>query len=103
MAQRCLWEINGALVFHSPEVWQDRNQHDLMRDFEDEIDGYCHNRAIMQTLAELDLASGCDMVGENLRRCYAALVRLSVLRKEELALVDSWLEAVETAAAHAAS
>ena len=35
VAQRCLWELDMGIVFHAPEVYQDRNVHDLMRDFRD--------------------------------------------------------------------
>jgi hypothetical protein len=41
IGQRCLWEIGEGVTFHSPsEVYQDRNEHDLLKDFEDEIPGY---------------------------------------------------------------
>jgi len=36
VAQRCLWELGYGLVFHAAEVDQERNEHNLMRDFEDE-------------------------------------------------------------------
>ena len=33
VAQRCLWELGHGMVFHAAEVDQDRNPHNLMRDF----------------------------------------------------------------------
>lgn len=91
VAQRCLWEMDAALVFHAPEVVQERNAHDLMRDFADEVPGYTRNREIAEVLGALWLRPGEGQAGENLRRCYEALVAVGVFPPEELALVDAWL------------
>lgn len=93
VAQRCLWASGlGSVVFHSPsEVTQERNAHDLMRDFEDEVPGYLHNDEIVCTLECLTL--GLDM-SENLRSCYVALVKAGILPAEELTVVDAWLDDV---------
>lgn len=95
VAQRCIWELGYGVVFHSPEVDQQRNFHSLMRDFEDEISGYLNNVRIVETLGSLGLRSGSDGVVENLRRCYQALVGISVLPEKELLLVDAWLRDLE--------
>ncbi len=90
-AQRCLWAMGAGVVFHAPEVVQERNQHDLMRDFADEIPGYLHNRRIAEILDALTLAPGPERVGDNLRVCYEALVRAAILPAAELDLVNIWL------------
>ena len=92
VAQRCLWELGYGLVFHPPEVDQQRNVHNIMRDFEDEVAGYLHNRRIVQALGSLSLRSGPGEVRGNLRICYQELVRIDVIPEKELALVDAWLE-----------
>lgn len=38
--QRLLWDIGGSLSFMAPTVYQERNEHDLLVDFVDEIDLY---------------------------------------------------------------
>ncbi len=91
IAQRCLWALDLGLVFHAPEVVQDRNQHDLMRDFADEVPGYLQNRKITQILQELVLPAGVDQVGDNLLRCYQALVEAEIFPEQELGLVSAWL------------
>lgn len=91
VSQRIAWENGWSLLFHEPTVWQERNVHNLMRDFRDEIPGYLHNRAIAQTLDGLSLRSGLDAIPDNLRRCYEALVSMTVVGKEELPLLDAWL------------
>jgi hypothetical protein len=95
IAQRCLWELGHGLVFHAPEVVQDRNPHDLMRDFNDEVPGYQRNRELVQVLEGLVLAAGQGQVGANLRTCYAALVARNFFPQEELSLVDAWLSDLE--------
>ena len=92
VAQRCLWELGCGLVFHPPEVDQQRNAHSFMKDFEDEVPGYLHNRRIVQALEPLGLISGTDGVSQNLRTCYEELVRISVIPEKELKLLDAWLE-----------
>ncbi len=93
VAQRCLWELGTGVVFHAAEVWQDRNLHNLMRDFQDEVPGYLHNDAIARCLTDAVLRPGMDNVGSNLRVCYQQLIEGGFLPDKELALVDAWLTA----------
>ncbi len=91
VAQRIAWTNGWSILFHEPTVRQDRNEHDLMADFRQEVPGYLNNRAIAEALAALDLDAGEIAIGENMRRCYASLVALGVLPSDELALLDAWL------------
>jgi hypothetical protein len=91
IAQRIAWENGWRVLFRSPSVRQERNPHDLMRDFADEVPGYLHNRRIATTLEGLDLAPGADAIPATLQRCYDALIGLGVLPAGERALVDAWL------------
>ena len=98
ISQRIAWENGWHLLFHEPTVWQERNEHNLMRDFADEVPGYLHNERICRTLEDLPLAGGAEHIGANLRRCYRALVELEVIGSTELALLDLWLADIETMA-----
>ncbi len=91
VAQRCLWELGTGVVFHAPEVVQERNVHQLSRDFEDEVPGYLHNHRLVDVLEATALQSGLDSVGANLRSCYGSLVRHGFFPEAELTLVDAWL------------
>jgi hypothetical protein len=73
-------------------VFQDRNQHDLDRDFADEVPGYTRNKEIANVLSRLQLGSGEAQVGDNLHRCYEALVVARIFPSAELELVELWLE-----------
>ncbi len=92
VAQRLMWEMGWRLQFHSSTVFQERNEHDLMRDFADEVPGYLHNERIRRTLEDLALASGLHALAENLVKAYEALVRLEVVGAAELPLLHAWLD-----------
>jgi hypothetical protein len=92
IAQRCLWELGTGVVFHAPEVWQERNVHSLIRDFQDEIPGYLQNNRLVQILEAVPLRSGKEHVAQNLRSCYEALIAEQIFPDKELLLVDAWLD-----------
>jgi len=97
IAQRCLWELDLGIVFHAAEVVQERNAHDLMRDFNDEVPGYLRNRELAVRLEGLPLARGTDAVGANLAACYEELVRGEFFPEKELELVNAWLSDLQKA------
>ena len=99
VAQRCLWELDCGLVFHAAEVLQERNDHDLIRDFNDEVPGYQCNRELVRVLEAVTLARGESSVGDNLSRCYEALVAAGFFDATELELVASWRAGLEQARA----
>lgn len=92
VAQRCLWELGLGIVFHAPEVYQDRNIHDLTLDFRDEIPGYEKNRKICQILSSTKLEAEESAISENLIRCYETLTGQGIFPAEEMALVRCWIE-----------
>ena len=98
VAQRCLWTVDSGVVFHGPEMYQDRNPHNLMRDFEQEIPGYLENEKIRTVLEELPLPNGVSELAANLHRCYEALVAAAVVPAIEMPLIEAWLEDCATVA-----
>ena len=90
IAQRIAWENGWSVLFHDATVLQQRNDHDLMRDFADEVPGYLNNRRIAETLGSLTLRPGRLGIPENLLRCYEAMVRMDLVGKREIALVEAW-------------
>lgn len=97
VAQRCLWALGYGMVFHAAEAVQERNFHDLLRDFESEVPGYLNNQQIVQTLASVDLKSGSREVADNVVRCYEALIAKTFLPCDELPLLRAWLADVDGA------
>jgi hypothetical protein len=91
VAQRIAWENGWSVLFHHATVWQDRNPHNLMRDFEDEIPGYVNNTRIVTALSDLPLAGGSAAMADNLIRCYQTLIALGVVAEAEMPLLRCWL------------
>lgn len=92
VAQRIAWANGWSILFREATVVQDRNDHNLMRDFEDEISGYLGNARIAELLTGLDLAPGVENIPDAMRTCYRVLVDEGFVGDEEIALLDAWLD-----------
>jgi len=92
IAQRCLWAMDSQVAYTAATVYQERNEHNLVRDLEDEIPGYLQNNRIRRLLEETPLDAGRTraVVAGNLARSYEALIRAGILPAKELALVEAW-------------
>ena len=96
IAQRCLWEIGQGVTFHSPsEVYQERNDHDLMKDFKDEVPGYLQNERVVKILSTTNLRKGIENITSNLLICYTELVVHGIFPGEELDSVRAWVKDYE--------
>jgi hypothetical protein len=99
IAQRCLWEMGHELVFHPPEVLQERNFHDLTKDFEAEIAVYTQGNKLARRLADVKLNAGKGSALDNLVRCYEALSG-EFFPEKELALVRAWADDIRNIGQH---
>jgi hypothetical protein len=97
VAQRVAWECGWSILFHGPTMAQDRNEHDLMKDFADEVPGYLNNQKIKKLLDEVELMPGASAISENMLRCYRVLSANELVSAEEVPLLQSWLNDLETA------
>ncbi len=95
IAQRIAWQNNWNILFHSATVWQQRNEHNLLKDFEEEIPGYLLNSKIAQCLNNLKLKRGKKNIHEKMMACYTALVEAGIIPEQELALLQYWLDDLE--------
>ena len=91
IAQRVLWTCGWNLSFHSATVVQDRNEHNLLRDFEDEISGYLGNGKIIDLLGSLSLKSGQENLRANLELCYSEMIQHGFFKPVEESLLTAWL------------
>lgn len=96
VVQRCLWAMGHGLIIHGPEVYQERNQHILLKDFDSEVPGYLRNAQFVNVLESLQLKPGTEAAAENVRACYAALVEAKFFPSTELELLDAWLADVSS-------
>jgi hypothetical protein len=91
IAQRIIWEMDSEMIFSSASVYQERNFHNLQRDFEQELDLYLKSSTLIQDLDALQL-SGTP--GEMLMQTYEALTEKGYFKQEELAIVARWLQEI---------
>jgi hypothetical protein len=95
VAQRILRTCGWSLSFHNATAIQERNVHDLMNDFKDEVSGYLNNEKIVSDLDGLCLDNGEENLANNLRACYKMFCENKYLDARELLLLEAWLEDIE--------
>jgi hypothetical protein len=89
VAQPILWQAGYRLGFTQATVFQDRNPHDYMRDFADEVPCYLTCEKVVDIVSR---AVRADSIPNNLRRAYHALAEAEIVTRQELDLLDIWLE-----------
>lgn len=92
VAQRISWANGWSVLYHDATVWQERNEHNLMKDFEDEIPGYLNNYKICQELSNLNIKGGKENMLDDLLTCYDMLTGKGFVGKEEDALIRAWCD-----------
>lgn len=95
IAQRIAWANGWHVLFTQATVWQERNEHNLMQDFADEVPGYLHNQRLVDLLSSLDIPAGTDNLGLALTQCYDALIDAGFFTTEERTLLQDWLYDLE--------
>jgi hypothetical protein len=95
VAERISWTCGWNILFHNSTVYQERNDHNILTDFKDEISGYLNNHTICSELKELELKEGKDNIPENLTKCYQLLYRMELVDESELHLLRLWIDAVK--------
>ena len=94
VAQRCLWERDRGIVFHAPEVYQDRNDHDLLVDFEQELPVYLNVGKAAEVLRNVELTNYVSH-RSNIVDCYRALLEAELVGAGELGYLHAWLQDVK--------
>ena len=92
VAQRIAWEMKWSILFCKSTMWQERNEHNLMQDFLDEVPGYVNNDTIVKKLEELNLKNGASSIDNNLRICYKVFYEMGLIDSKEFSLLDAWIE-----------
>jgi len=96
VAQRIAWTCGWNILFHTSTVWQERNDHNLMIDFQDEISGYINNAQIYKCFIELNLKEGIKNIPDNMRLCYGVLINMGLVRDNEMILLNAWLKDINS-------
>jgi hypothetical protein len=87
VAQRLLWERDRLLGFAGASVRQERNRHDLMDDFRDEIPVYT---SVLDLVSELEAVPLPADPRDGLAEIYGRLAKRGIVRAEELRGVEAW-------------
>jgi len=87
-----LMHLNGYnLVFTGSSAFQDRNVHNLLKDFSDEVPGYIGNDELVQELQSVLLRGGMQNLELDLLAVYSHLVAKGFFKAEEMGSLKSWL------------
>ncbi|MDO8281277.1 MAG: STELLO glycosyltransferase family protein [Thermodesulfovibrionia bacterium] len=89
ISQAVMWSKGWLLSFHSSTVYQERNVHNLLKDFEQEIPGYLNNQTIIDILNSISFSGSVE---NRLYQAYEQLSKDEIIPKDELKLVEYWLE-----------
>lgn len=90
VVERILFGNGKGIMFHNASVYQERNEHDLLKDFEDEVVGYLHNNAIRRRLLDLPLGDQPETMSSDLEKCYELLISMGLVGPEERELLGAW-------------
>jgi hypothetical protein len=82
------------VLFTEANAIQDRNPHDLMKDFESEVQMYLTVTDVVDILDSMSLSGE---PADDLREIYKHLAEASVVEEEELEYVDAWVSDVNDA------
>lgn len=89
IAQKWLRSLWGTLVFLSPSVYQERNSHNLLSDFEEELPLYLKSKLLIEKLEEINLWKN---MFENIMTIYKELILAEFIDKKELKPLEEWIK-----------
>ena len=93
VAQAVLWSEGKKLCFGPATVKQIRNQHDLMHDFKDEIDGYLGNKEICSILEkEAEKWTLSSTIADKIQSAWQTLYQHKFIEERELTILSHWMK-----------
>jgi hypothetical protein len=90
IAQPILQIMGYQLGFFSSTVYQKRNDHDFYKDFISEIPMYESSKEVINIV--LDSVRNSISILDNIYNCYNALQKASIVKADEMGILESWLE-----------
>ena len=90
VAQVIMNSLSIKWGFYPPTAYQNRNDHNLMMDFESEVSMYLKTKDLMSLL--LDSVNSSISISDNLANAYNALASRGIVKDQELNLLDQWLD-----------
>lgn len=89
IVQRLLWDLDLRLCFTSPTAVQERNQHNLFKDYCDEQDLYLKSGSLIQFL--INWRSESINFKERMENLIRELVAAEYLKNDEIAVIQAWI------------
>ena len=89
ICQKLLWNKNLHLGFCEATVKQERNQHDIFEDFNDEISMYKQVPKVVEILNNTDCTELSD--SDALLLVYKNLLKENIIMPQEIKYVQSWI------------
>ncbi|MCM0758031.1 STELLO glycosyltransferase family protein [Sporomusa sphaeroides DSM 2875] len=89
VAQPILWANGLHVGFTSSLVFQERNIHDYMKDFDDEVIMYREVEKVTQIIKGI-VSTSCS-IKDNLYNVYQALAKHGIVQENEVKILTSWL------------
>ena len=90
IASKLLEETDNNIMFTSPNVRQERNEHNLISDFKSEVDMFLHNETILDILGEISLEE-TQSTKNKLKQIYRKLYEKGIIRELDLTIQEKWL------------
>ena len=92
IAQPLLWSVGHTLGFTASTVTQERNPHNYLHDFRDELLIYLHSEDIVDIAKKMIRQEAS--LSENLFAVYQGLVEAKLVPENELDLLGAWIKDV---------
>lgn len=89
-----LKKTGNYMMYTSPNVVQNRNEHNLINDFKSEIEMYLHNENILNFIEnDIESIDGHYIQLKKLMKCiYNNLLQNKVITQLDIDILDKWLE-----------
>ena len=85
-----MWKAGFNLGFTEATVFQERNAHNYLRDFESEIPMYLQTEKAVKIT--LECISEHNSISENLLAAYKGLLKEGIVKQSEIDLLETWLK-----------
>jgi hypothetical protein len=92
IAQPILQAAGYRLGFTEATVYQERNEHNLLHDFKDEIPFYLNATRCIEIIE--DSVQKGNSIQDNLQEVYHALIKKEIVPNQEMQLLEAWLQDV---------
>ena len=83
---------NKKILFFGTSMHQERNYHNLINDFEEEVPMYLNNKNIYNLLSKIRFKKGIRNYMKNLQLAYKFLIKNNFISKLEIKYLDLWIK-----------